>query len=57
MSDREIPMHSGDVALLYTDGMTEARPCGGDRSEVYGADRLQQEFAVIRKTGLEKEWV
>lgn len=33
----EIPIHSGDIVLLYTDGVTEAENPG---EELYGCDRL-----------------
>jgi serine phosphatase RsbU (regulator of sigma subunit) len=33
---REIPLASGDVCLLYTDGLAEAR----DGDELYGEERI-----------------
>lgn len=37
-SSREIPLDEGDLLLLYTDGLTEAR----SREELFGEDRVAQ---------------
>jgi sigma-B regulation protein RsbU (phosphoserine phosphatase) len=46
-ADREVPFEHGDVAVLYTDGVTDAVDADGSR---FGAGRLSE--AVARARGL-----
>jgi sigma-B regulation protein RsbU (phosphoserine phosphatase) len=41
-AEATVPLESGDVVLLYTDGITEAR--GGDDADLFGQDRLMGVF-------------
>jgi serine phosphatase RsbU (regulator of sigma subunit) len=34
-------LSDGDALVLYTDGVLEARPQGGDQSDFFASDRLQ----------------
>jgi serine phosphatase RsbU (regulator of sigma subunit) len=48
LEDRQFEMASGDVALLFTDGLTEAK----SRGELIGTERLGEAFlAVAQKDG------
>jgi serine phosphatase RsbU (regulator of sigma subunit) len=44
--EREITLKSGDLAVLYTDGITEAM---NENREFYGLDRLQQVLSKHRQ--------
>ena len=46
--DRTITMHDGDMLLLYTDGLTEARGSNGD---MYGIERLTEALRRCRALG------
>ena len=42
--DSELSLSDGDVLLLYTDGVIEARSASG---EYFGSERLKQAFARV----------
>jgi phosphoserine phosphatase RsbU/P len=50
--DVEVPLHPGDVVVLYTDGVTEARRHGQDGVQpFYGEDRLRAAVAAAAAAG------
>jgi sigma-B regulation protein RsbU (phosphoserine phosphatase) len=51
IADLSIPMAEGDVALLYTDGATEAMNASG---EMFGEERLARAFARVAERPLEQ---
>jgi serine phosphatase RsbU (regulator of sigma subunit) len=50
VSDQEIPMREGDVALFYTDGATEAMSAAG---EMFGEERLAAALARVAERPLD----
>lgn len=38
---KDLPMESGDIILMFTDGIPEAR---NDSGEFYGIDRFKESF-------------